>query len=74
VTRSLRLVSEAAADLAGAVEWYETHRAGLGAELVREVTRALERRGVVYVARPDEIVVVAVVHSSRRPNFWRGGI
>ena len=100
MTRPLRLVGEAAADLAGAVEWYEAHRAGLGAELMREVARTLEllsenpeigtpvrirgstgmRRlrigrfpyGLVYAANPDEIVIVAVAHSSRKPGFWRG--
>lgn len=102
MTRSLWLVGEAAADLAGAVEWYETHRAGLGAELLRELSRTLERlsenpglgppirlRGardlrqmrldrfpyrVVYVANSDEIVIVAVAHSSRKPDFWRSRV
>lgn len=102
MTRSLRLIGEAAADLAGAVEWYEAHRAGLGSELLRELARTLEQlsenprlgapvrlRGstsvrrvrldrfpyrVVYAAGPDEIVIVAVAHASRRPDFWRGRV
>jgi plasmid stabilization system protein ParE len=42
VTRPVRLVGEAAADLAGAVHWYEGHRPGLGSELLRELAAALE--------------------------------
>jgi len=26
---------------------------------------------IVYVARPDEIVVVAVAHMKRRPGYWQ---
>ena len=95
---SFRLVSAAADDLAGAVQWYEVHRRGLGAELLQEFARALariaenprlgisirgrRRRGlrritvdrfpyrVVYDVRPSEIVIMAVAHPSRKPNFW----
>lgn len=100
MTRPLRLVGEAAADLAGAVAWYEVHRAGLGSELLRELARTLDllsenprlgtpvrQRGttglrrlqidrfpyaVVYAGNPDEIVIVAVAHLSRKPDFWQG--
>lgn len=27
--------------------------------------------GIVFSERPDEIVVVAVVHFKRRPGYWR---
>jgi plasmid stabilization system protein ParE len=27
---------------------------------------------VVYEAQPDEIVILAVAHMSRRPGYWRG--
>jgi toxin ParE1/3/4 len=26
---------------------------------------------VIYYARPDEIVIVAIAHTSRRPGYWR---
>lgn len=30
------------------------------------------RYAVVYRARDDELLVVAVMHQSRRPGYWRG--
>ncbi len=26
---------------------------------------------IVYLTRPDQILIVAVAHSSRKPNYWR---
>lgn len=26
---------------------------------------------VIYYARPDDIVIVAIAHTSRRPGYWR---
>ncbi|MBI4220030.1 MAG: type II toxin-antitoxin system RelE/ParE family toxin [Chloroflexi bacterium] len=100
MTRAVRLLGAAADDLAGAVQWYESHRAGLGTELLNEFDRALTRvtqsprlgasvrmsprarlrrfrlarspYSIIYRAQPNEIVVVAVAHASREPNFWKG--
>ncbi|MGE3803236.1 MAG: type II toxin-antitoxin system RelE/ParE family toxin [Gemmataceae bacterium] len=40
----------------------------------REIRRAVLSRFsyvIYYEVRPDEILVLAVSHSSRRPNYWR---
>ena len=40
-----------------------------------EVRRRLIRRfpfGVLYRIDPDEIVILAVMHLSRRPDYWHG--
>lgn len=42
-----------------------------------EVRRFLMRRfpyGIMYLCRPEEIVVVAVAHLKRRPLYWLGRI
>ncbi len=42
--------------------------------IYRALRRALVRRfpyGVFYVERADDIVVVAVLHTSRNPRLWR---
>ena len=46
----------------------------LHASIYRKLRRALVRRfpyGVFYVERADDIVVVAVLHTSRDPRLWR---
>jgi toxin ParE2 len=30
--------------------------------------------GIIYQVRPDEILVVAVAHLHRRPDYWKGRI
>ena len=40
-----------------------------------DVRRRLIRRfplGVLYRIDPDEIVILAVMHLSRRPDYWHG--
>jgi plasmid stabilization system protein ParE len=43
LTRRLRIASEAEAEVAAAALWYESKRAGLGAEFVAAVDAGLER-------------------------------
>jgi toxin ParE1/3/4 len=42
VTRELRILPEAEAELLAAAEWYETRQAGLGVVFVEAIGRALE--------------------------------
>jgi toxin ParE1/3/4 len=45
------------------------------AKLRHELRRASVDRFpyyVVYEVRPDELLVVAVIHASRRPGYWTG--
>lgn len=41
--KPVRVEPEAEDELAAAVEWYETHRAGLGSELWAAIRRTLEQ-------------------------------
>jgi plasmid stabilization system protein ParE len=46
----------------------------LYAPIYRELRRALVRRfpyGVFYLERGDDIIVAAVLHTSRNPRLWR---
>jgi plasmid stabilization system protein ParE len=46
----------------------------LYARAYRSLRRALLRRfpyGVFYVPRPERVVVLAVLHTSRNPKLWR---
>src|SRR6266545_1957340 len=46
----------------------------LYAPIYRELRRALLRRfpyAVFYVERTDELIVAAVLHTSRNPRLWR---
>jgi hypothetical protein len=39
----------------------------------RDIRRGLLRRfpySVVYEVLPDEVIILAVAHTSRRPRFW----
>ena len=52
-------------------------RPKLGVELGYGFRRVLVRRfpfSVIYFSEPGQIVVVAVAHQSRRPDYWRGRI
>lgn len=47
----------------------------LGAEVAYGFRRALLRRfpfSVIYFLEGEDIVVVAVAHHSRRPEYWKG--
>jgi plasmid stabilization system protein ParE len=97
VSRQLRNLRAAGAELGAAVQWFEEQRPGLGAEFYDEVIATtariqafpeggalispnqLTRRmivsrfpyQVVYRLTPTEIVVLAVAHLKRRPNYWK---
>ncbi len=43
MTRSLRLLPRAEAELGEAIDWYEARRAGLGADLLELADKAFER-------------------------------
>jgi toxin ParE1/3/4 len=43
VTRSLRVLPRAEAELAEAIDWYEARRPGLGADLLELAAKAFER-------------------------------
>jgi plasmid stabilization system protein ParE len=50
-------------------------RPGLGERVEDEFHRVLARRfpfTVIYAIESHEIVVVAVAHQSRSPDFWKG--
>lgn len=47
----------------------------LGAKHSANIRRRIIRRfpfGVLYAVEPDRIVVVAVMHLHRRPDYWKG--
>lgn len=49
-------------------------RPKLGVDLGYGFRRVLVRRfpfSIIYFADPEQIVVVAVAHQSRRPDYWR---
>ena len=97
MSRPLRSSEPASEELAEAVRWYESRRAGLGTEFFDAVAATLSlietnpeigttlsaegrtRRAlltrfpyqVVYRLRPAEIVIVAIAHLKRRPDYWR---
>jgi plasmid stabilization system protein ParE len=97
VKRTVRSSEPASEEFTDAVRWYETRRAGLGAEFFDAIVailavietnpeigtsispdgrtrRALVARfpyQVVYRLRPTEIVIVAIAHLKRRPEYWK---
>jgi plasmid stabilization system protein ParE len=97
VSRPLRSSKPASDELAEAVRWYETRRAGLGGEFFDAIAATLSaietnpeigttlsadghtRRAllarfpyqVVYRLRPTEMVIVAIAHVKRRPEYWK---
>lgn len=94
MTRQFILRARAEDDIRSAFEWYESQRAGLGAEFLAALRQRLEavrahpeansllyrgiRRAVVsqfpylifYVARPERVTVLAVLHHARNPAVW----
>lgn len=57
MNRRIRFDAQASIELTEAVRWYESQRPGLGAELLDAVD-------------DEEILVVAVAHTKRRPDYW----
>ena len=95
----LKIHPEASGDLRDAIHWYESQRAGLGAELFAvidaafakiasnpefcprletwtvdgDIRRLLVPRfpyAVVFEIVGEEIQVLAVTHTGRRPHYW----
>ena len=90
----VRILDEAAAELADAIDRYESIESGLGVRLKEEVRSAvawvsanpdlprLRPKGyrrvnlkifpyyVAYTLHSDTIWLLAVAHSSRRPEYW----
>ncbi len=57
----LRIHRLAVAEIDHEVDYYESCSAGLGAELEDEIDAVIE---------VDEIVILALAHTSRRPGYW----
>jgi len=94
MTRQFILRARAEHDIRSAFEWYESQRAGLGAEFLAALRERLEavrshpesipvlyrgiRRAVLsrfpylifYIARPERVAVLAVLHHARNPAVW----
>jgi hypothetical protein len=66
--RRVRILKAAAAELDAAANWYNLQQPGLGIEFDQAVNTALD---LVVRDLPDETVVVAIAHQSRRPGYWR---
>lgn len=64
MSRELRILPEAEAELMAAAEWYESRQPGLGVAFVEAVGRALE--GLVEVAADESAVAARVPISSPR--------
>ena len=97
MTPPIRIHAQASVELTEAIRWYESKRPDLGAELLDEVTSAIDQLSLrpesgnplsvdqktrrllisrfpyqlVYRIRPAEIVVVAIAHVKRRPEYWK---
>ena len=95
--KPLRFGTLASEEFAEAVRWYESRRAGLGADFYDAVVRAIERiraqpeigaprtsrlptrefrvtrfpYKIVYRVRDEDIYVVAIAHTRRRPGYWQ---
>ncbi len=55
--RTARLIEQARDEIRDAAEYYERCVSGLGSDFTNRVD-------------PSEIVIVAVMHQSRRPGYW----
>ncbi len=93
-----RFLARARRELADAVRYYNTERAGLGNELRDKAWEAVERikafptawqvlngairrcqlqrfpYGLIYSVKRTEIVIIAVAHLHREPQYWRSRI
>jgi plasmid stabilization system protein ParE len=65
LTRPVRVLSLALADVAKARDWYDAQRPGLGAEFIEEFDRALKR----IAADPE--IFQKVVRDARRARLQR---
>lgn len=64
----------ASQELEAAIRWYEERREGLGAELYDANRQLLLQRfpyKIVYRVRAHDLAVVAIAHTSRRPEYWK---
>ncbi|MGB0128964.1 MAG: hypothetical protein WBP72_15095, partial [Rhodocyclaceae bacterium] len=90
-----RFHPDAEAESLAAIEWYEDHAAGLGADFAVEIQAGIERAvaipeaspslggdvrrvlirrfpyGVVDAVRGECLLVLAVMHLRRSPDYWR---
>jgi toxin ParE1/3/4 len=96
----LELHPEAAREVEAIVDWYDSQRAGLGAEFFAQLRRDLQhlrenprmsppwpggrartldvRRFIMerfpfalpYIVREDLVVVLAIAHERRHPEYW----
>jgi hypothetical protein len=72
---NVRILEIAQQELDEAVSYYSGQAAGLGeAFLVRRCRLRRFPYGVIYHADEMEILVVAVAHAHRRPDYWRDRI
>ena len=95
--KPFRFSTPASTEFTEAVRWYESRRAGLGADFYDAVVRTIERirahpdmgtvrtgrlpnresrvnrfpYKIVYRVRDEDIYVVAIAHTSRRPGYWQ---
>ena len=65
MTRPVRVLSLALADVAKARDWYDAQRPGLGAEFIEEFDRALKR----IAAAPE--IFQKVIRDARRARLQR---
>ena len=94
------ILDDAEEDLEQAFEYYESERPGLGAEMLHEFRRGVDRilefpsgwqrldetyrryrlhrfpYGIVYRidTLANQVVIVAIMHLSRKPGWWKGRI
>jgi hypothetical protein len=71
--KPFRISHPASAEFADAVRWYEQKRIGLGAAAGRTRSWLLSRfpYRVIYRVRDEDIYIVAIAHTSRRPGYWK---
>ncbi|MFN0071432.1 MAG: type II toxin-antitoxin system RelE/ParE family toxin [Chloroflexota bacterium] len=72
--RNPELAARCVEAVVGAIQQMLEHPLA-GRVLEDEVRRCLTRvfpYGVLYSVEGDEVLIVAVMHTSRRPGYWRG--
>lgn len=79
MTRLLRVLPEAEAELQASAQWYESKRAGLGAEFIASVDEALDLILEAPLTSPiwregspwrRHVLRPAIAHALRRPGYW----